>query len=108
MEALISFRDNDGAWMALRIVAGRRLQRITQTFHTERLYALGINAAPAKCLNENQPIFVTVVRNEVGIGRDDRTQVIAKCQTDRRAVIQRTRTCSARVWQPWMLPQRVG
>src|SRR6201993_4364786 len=49
----------------------------------------GINAAVAKCLDERGAVAVFVVRHEIGIGGDERAQIFAEGDVDRRAIVER-------------------
>src|SRR3984893_12325787 len=49
----------------------------------------GINAAVAKCLDERGAVAVLVVRHEIGIGGDERAQIFAEGDVDRRAIVER-------------------
>src|SRR6516225_5418917 len=50
----------------------------------------GINASVAKCLDKRGAVTVLVVRHEIGIGGDERAQIFAELDVDRRAIVERT------------------
>src|SRR5215471_10137188 len=49
----------------------------------------GINASIAKCLDERGAVAVLVVRDEIGIGGDERAQIFAESDVDRWAIVER-------------------
>src|SRR5271165_183797 len=47
-----------------------------------------INAAPPEGLDESDPVFQTVIFNEVTVGADDGPQIFAKGDIDRRTIVE--------------------
>ena len=74
------------AWRQRRILAG---PGPAQAVLRQRPHVARIDAAAAERLDERDAVAVLVVRHQVDVGGDQRAQVLAEGEVDRRAVVER-------------------